>query len=177
MREILIGILVIILLGTLCVFGTGVNVYNTHIDLKTKIEAQQKSNEANFDAMWKKISQISQVSDKYKEGLKEVLMSYTSGRKKESDQLLMDWTKEAIPTFDSSIYKQINNIVVSSRDDFFNNQKILIDLSRQHNQFIQKFPNNLYCGILNIKEIEIKVVTSTKTDKAFETGKEDDIKL
>ena len=177
MREFLIGLLIVILLGGICIFGQGVSVYNTHIDLKTKIEAQQKSNEANFDAMWKKINQVAQVSDKYKDGLKEVLMSYTQGRKKESDQLLMDWTKEAVPTFDSSIYKQINNVIVGSRDDFFNNQKILIDLSRQHNQFIQKFPNNLFCGILNIKEIEIKVVTSSNTEKAFETGKEDDIKL
>lgn len=177
MREFLIGLLIVILLGGICIFSQGVSVYNTHIDLKTKIEAQQKSNEANFDAMWKKINQVAQVSDKYKDGLKEVLLSYTSGRKKESDQLLMDWTKEAVPTFDSSIYKQINNVIVGSRDDFYNNQKILIDLSRQHNQFIQKFPNNLFCGILNIKEIEIKVVTSSNTEKAFETGKEDDIKL
>ena len=177
MKEILLGLLLLILLSGVCIFGKGVSVYNTHIDLKTKIEAQQKSNEANFDAMWKKINQVAQVSDKYKDGLKEVLMSYTQGRKKESDQLLMDWTKEAVPTFDSSIYKQINNVIVGSRDDFFNNQKILIDLSRQHNQFIQKFPNNLFCGILNIKEIEIKVVTSSNTEKVFETGKEDDIKL
>lgn len=177
MKEFILGFIVLVLLIGVCVFGKGVSVYNTHINLKTKIEAQQQSNEANFDTMWKKISQVSQVSDKYKDGLKEVLAAYTEGRKKESEQLLMDWTKEAIPTFDSSIYKQINNIIVSSRDDFFNNQKILIDLSRQHNQFIQKFPNNLFCGILNIQPIEIKVVTSTKTEKTFESGKEDDIKL
>lgn len=177
MKQFILGFVVILLLFGICVFGKGISVYNTHIDLKTKIEAQQKSNEANFDTMWKKISQVSQVSDKYKAGLTEVLNAYTSGRKTDSDQLLMNWIKEAVPTFDSSIYKQINNIVVSSRDDFFNNQKILIDLSRQHNQFIQKFPNNLFCGILNIQPIEIKVITSTKTEKTFESGKEDDIKI
>ena len=85
--------------------------------------------------------------------------------------------KEAVPTFDSSIYKQINNVITSSRDDFTKNQEILIDLSRQHQQFIQKFPNNVFCAILGIKEIEIKVVTSSKTEEAFNTGKEDDIKL
>lgn len=177
MKEFILGFVILVLLTGVCIFGKGVNVYNTHINLKTKIEAQQDVNKANFDAMWKKISQVSQVSDKYKAGLTEVLNAYTSGRKTDSDQLLMNWIKEAIPNFDSSIYKQINNIVVSSRDDFFNNQKILIDLSRQHNQFIQKFPNNLFCGILNIQPIEIKVITSTKTEQTFETGKEDDIKI
>lgn len=177
MKEFLIGLIVVVLLGGLVIFGKGVSVYNTHIDLSTKIEAKQKDNEANFDLMWKKISQVVQVSDKYKDGLKEVLNAYVEGRKKDSDQLLMDWTKEAVPQFDSSIYKQINNVIVGSRDDFYNNQKILIDLSRQHNNFIRRFPNNVFCSFMNIKPIEIKVVTSSKTDKVFETGKEEDIKL
>ena len=177
MKEIFIGVITIIVLMTVCIVGKGVSVYNTHINLKTQIEAKQKDNEAIFDNTWKKISQTSQVSDKYKNGLKEVLISYTEGRSKDSDNLLMDWTKEAVPNFDSSIYKQINNVIVASRDDFTKNQKILLDLSRQHNKFIQTFPNNIYCLILNIKEIPVQIVTSTKTQQAFSVGKEDDIKL
>lgn len=177
MKEFFIGLLVVILLGGIAIFGKGISVYNTNVDLSTKIEAKQKANEANFDIMWKKISQVSQVSDKYKDGLKEVLISYTAERKTESNQLLMNWIKEAVPQFDSSIYKQINNIVVSSRDDFYKNQAILIDLSREQQNFIKKFPNNVFCNILGIKPTEIKIVTSTQTDKAFESGKEDDIKL
>ena len=177
MKEFLIGFLIVVVLGGVCIFSKGVSVYNTHIDLKNQIEAKQKANEAIFDNTWKKINQTVQVSDKYKDGLKEVLLAYTSGRSKGDSQLLMDWTKEAVPTFDSSIYKQINNVITSSRDDFTKNQEILIDLSRQHQQFIQKFPNNVFCAILGIKEIEIKVVTSSKTEEAFNTGKENDIKL
>ena len=177
MKEFFIGFLIVVVLGGVCIFSKGVSVYNTHIDLKNQIEAKQKANEAIFDNTWKKINQTVQISDKYKDGLKEVLLAYTSGRSKGDSQLLMDWTKEAVPTFDSSIYKQINNVITSSRDDFTKNQEILIDLSRQHQQFIQKFPNNVFCAILGIKEIEIKVVTSSKTEEAFNTGKEDDIKL
>lgn len=177
MKEFLIGFLIVVVLGGVCIFSKGVSVYNTHIDLKNQIEAKQKANETIFDNTWKKINQTVQVSDKYKDGLKEVLLAYTSGRSKGDSQLLMDWTKEAVPTFDSSIYKQINNVITSSRDDFTKNQEILIDLSRQHQQFIQKFPNNVFCAILGIKEIEIKVVTSSKTEEAFNTGKEDNIKL
>lgn len=177
MKEFLVGFGIVVLLCGVAIFGKGVSVYNTNVDLSTKIEAKQKANEANFDAMWKKIAQVSQVSDKYKDGLKEVLIAYTGERKTESDQLLMNWIKEAVPQFDSSIYKQINNIVVGSRDDFYKNQAILIDMSREQQNFIKKFPNNIFCTVLNIKPIEIKVVTSGKTDKAFESGKEDDINL
>lgn len=177
MKELGIGILTIVFVMCLALFGKGVSVYNTHVDLKTQIEAKQKANEVVFDNMWKKINQTVQVSDKYKDGLKDVLLAYTTGRNKGDNQLLMDWTKEAVPTFDSSIYKQINNVITGSRDDFTKNQEILIDLSRQHNQFIQVFPNNVFCSILGITPIEIKTVTSTVTEKTFETGKEEDIKL
>lgn len=177
MKPILVGILTILAIVTFGIVGKGVGLYNEHINLKTQIEAKQQDNTANFDAMWKKINQVAQVSDKYKDGLKDVLTAYVEGRKKDSDNLLMDWTKEAVPTFDASIYKQINNVIVASRDDFYNNQKLLIDLSRQHNLLIEQFPNNLYAKFLNIQKIEIKIVTSTKTDQAFETGKEDDINI
>lgn len=177
MKEFFIGFITIVVIMSLCVAGKCVNLYNTHVDLKTQIEAKQKDNEANFDLMWKKINQTVQVADKYKDGLKEVLAAYVDGRAKGDSNLLMDWTKEAVPSFDSSIYKQINNIIVGSRDDFYKNQKILLDLSRQHNQMIQKFPNNIFCSWLNIKKIEIKVVTSTATQQTFETGVEDNIKL
>lgn len=177
MKEFFIGLITIIVLFSVCIVGKGISLYNTHIDLKTRIEAKQQANQAIFDNMWKKINQTVQVSDKYKDGLKETLLAYTSGRSKGNNQLIMDWTKEAVPTFDSSIYKQINNIITGSRDDFTKNQEILIDLSRQHNQLIQRFPNNLFCVFLNIKEIPVQIVTSTQTEKTFETGKEDDIKL
>lgn len=177
MRPILLGILIIIVALFSAFIGVSIDVYNTHIDLKTQIEAQQKANEANFDTMWKKINQVTQVSDEYKEGLKEILASYTQERKKESNQLLMDWTKEAVPTFDSSIYKQINNVIVSARDEFYVNQQLLIDLNREHNLLIQTFPNNIICWILHIEKININVVTSTKTDETFNTGKEDNINI
>lgn len=176
-KELGLGILCAIIIGIFCIFAQGVSVYNTHISLKNQIEAKQKSNEASFDTMWKKIQQVSNVSDKYKDGLKEILIAYTDGRKDVSKDMLMKWGNEAVPNFDSSLYKQVNNVITSSRDDFYRDQQILLDLNRQHNQFIEKFPNNIYCAILHIEKIDVKVVTSSKTEKTFESGKEDDIKL
>ena len=176
-KYVLIGILTFLLISGISIVGKGITLYNQEISLRNQIEAKQQENTAHFDNMWKKIKQTVQVSDKYKDGLKEVLASYTSGRKKESDQLLMDWTKEAIPSFDSSIYKQLMNIVTASRDDFTLNQKELIDLNRQHDVLLDTFPNNIYYRVLGIEKIKITIVTSTKTEDAFKTGKDDDIEF
>ena len=177
MRDVGIAILVFIVVGAICFGCQLTSVYNTHISLKNQIEAKQKANEASFDTMWKKIQQVSNVSDKYKQGLKEVLIAYTEGRKEDSKNMLMRWGNEAVPNFDSTLYKQVNNVIVSSRDDFYKDQQILLDLNRQHNEFVERFPNNIFCSILKIEKIDIKIVTSTKTEQAFETGKEDNIQL
>ena len=177
MKYTLIGILVLVILFGFGIFSKGVGLYNQEINLKKKIEAKQDENKAIFDNTWKKIKQATNVTDKYKEGFAEVLKAYTSGREVESEQLLVNWTKEAVPNFDSSLYKQLMNIIVSSRDDFTLNQKQLIDLNREHDVLLETFPNNLFYHFLGAKKINITVVTSTKSEEAFETGKEDNIEL
>lgn len=176
-KYVTIAILAFLIVTGFSLVGHGIGLYNQEIQLRNQITAKQEENKSNFDNMWKKIKQSANVADKYKDGLRDVLSAYTKGREKESNQLLMDWTKEAVPNFDSSIYKQLNNIIVSSRDDFTLNQKQLIDLNRQHDVLLDTFPNNLYYKVMGIKKIDVIVVTSTTTDNAFETAKDDDIKL
>lgn len=172
-----IAILSFLIISIFSVVGTGIGLYNQELELRKEINAKQVENTSNFDNMWKKIKQSANVADKYKDGLKEILEVYTEGRSEGSENLLMKWGAEAVPNFDSSIYKQLNNIIVASRDDFTMNQKELIDLKREHDTLINRFPNNIYYRVLGVNEIEIKVVTSTKTDKTFETGKDDEVEL
>ena len=166
------GVLLVLVMSTASVVT---DAYNADVTLRTKVLAKQEENKSNFDNMWKKIKQTTNVTDAYKEGFKDVLVAYTSGRKIESKNLLMQWGKEAVPNFDSSMYKQLNNIIVASRDDFNLDQKQLIDLKREHDMLIDKFPGCLIYRILGKEKIEIKIVTSTKTDKSYESGKDDEI--
>lgn len=166
-----------ILLLLICLVFSCMGLYNTELNLRKQIEAQQLNNTNEFDVMWKSIKQSANVADKYKDGLKEVMMAYTEGRSVESDQLLVNWTKEAVPNIDSSIYKQLMNTIVASRKTFAREQKQLIDLNRQHDILIQKMPNAIFYNLMGIKSIDIQVVTSTKTQKTFETGKDDDVEL
>ncbi len=177
MKTILTAILVILAVILFGIIGRGIDLYNYEIQLRNKIEAKQVENTSNFDNMWKKIKQAANVSDKYKDGFKEIVEVYTTGRKDNSSNMLMKWGAEAIPNFDSSIYKQLNNIIVSSRDDFNLNQKELIDLKRQHDTLLTSFPNNLYFTVLKVDKIKINIVTSTQTEKVFETGKDDEVEL
>ena len=46
-------------------------------------------------------------------------------------------------------------------------QKELIDLKREHDLLLTRFPSNIFLAMLGKSKIDITVVTSTKTEKVF----------
>lgn len=177
LKYVVIGALVFLLVSVISIGSWVIEIKNTEIALRQRIEAQQAANKAEFDNMRKKILQNNQVSDKYKNGLIEVLTAYTEGRKVDGEQLMMKWSNEAAPTLSPELYKQLSNIIVSSRDKFTIQQKQLLDLQREYNTLINTFPNSMIFALQGTKNIEVIVVTSTDAEKAFQSGKEDDTKL
>jgi hypothetical protein len=67
------------------------------------------------------------------------------------------------------------NIIVSQRDGFKFRQKELLDLKREHDNLIDLFPSSLFVGSRG--KIDVIIVTSTRTEEAFKSGKDDDTKL
>lgn len=163
---------------SLVFFGLyGVSVVNNEISLRKQVEAQQKANEAVFDTVWKTISQQANVKDDYKEDFRKVwediLKAQNSG-----DSSFKVFINRVNPNFDSEIYKKLMNTIEAQRKDFLNNQKKLLDINREHEFTINKFPNKFILQMFgNAQPIEVKIVTSEKTEEAFKTQKEDNIKL
>lgn len=175
MNKLVIGViigLVVVMIG-----GMVVSYNNQDVMLRTNIKAQQLDNTSVFDNMSKKISQVSQVSVKQMEMLKEIFASHAQARSTGGDNQVMTWIKESIPNVDTTTFNNLQNIIVSSRDAWTMSQRKLIDLKREHDQLLQMFPSNMILAMLGKQPIEITIVTSSKTEKAFATGKDDDVKL
>lgn len=185
-KVTLVGILVILLIGGFSLGGMVADLYNQQNVLKQEILAKQKNNQSEFDNMWKKIKQISNVSDKYKDGFVEALTSYaearsnkgaTAGKGSVNSPLAINALQEAIPNLSNETYQQLNNTIASSRDRFTEQQKQLVDMEREYNTLITSFPNVLIFKAMGISEIHTTIVTSSKTEKSFATGKDDDVEL
>jgi len=155
-----------------CMF---VSIMNQEVGLRNTITAKQKDNENEYDAMWKKISQVAQVTNAQKEALKEIFVSHAQARTGNNGGAIMKWVQESCPNVDTTTFNNLQNIITSSRDRFVMRQKELIDFKREHDNLIDKFPSKLICSILGKNKIEIQIVTSTRSDNAFKTGKDDDV--
>ncbi len=156
----------------------GVSTYNTAKRLHNMYDAKLVDNTSEFDNMWKKISQTAQIPEAKKDALKEIFNGYASARTGNGDGgSMMKWVQESIPNPDLSEFKDVMNIIVGSRDSWTNRQKELVDIARQYNEMLAVFPSNIFLGLFGMEKIDPKVVTSSRTDNAFKTGKDDDVDL
>lgn len=176
---LMVGLAFLVLGGVAC--SVGVGTYNGLITQEEGVKAQYKQNQNNYDNMWKKFREASQVSTQYTNDLKKVYDSAIQSRYgKQGSGAMMQWLKEHNPNFDAGMYKNLQQLVESGRNSFEANQKMLIDKRRAYETDLRVFPNSVLASVMGFPKIDLDkydIVTSGATDKAFETGKADEVKL
>lgn len=158
------------------VIGMYVSYNNSEVRLRNQAEAQQENLEVVFDATWKIIQQKAGVSGQYAKDFKEIYPELMEGRyNNDRGGALMSWITEHNPTFDTSLYADLMRSIEAERTKFAREQKTLLDIVREHNNVRETLPGSIFVG--SRPEIEVKLVTSAKTDEAFSTGQENDVDL
>jgi len=169
---VLIGLVGLALLCIVSYFSYS----NTEIRLRNKAAAQQKKCEIVYDETWKVISQKAQVADNYKQAFQEIFPALMEGRYgNEKGGALMKFVNEANPNFDISLYKDLSNAIEAKRAVFTREQGELIAVKQLHDDIRTTAPSSWIVG--GRPELDIKLVTSSRTDTAFATGKDDDVNV
>lgn len=170
-----------LLLVTLVLGGYTLSLYNSEGTLHNLYDAKIKANSAIFDNTWKEISQTAQVPEAQKAALKDIFTSYATARTTggAQDGSLMKWVTESVPNTGNlgDTYRNLQNIITGARDTWTANQVALVDIARQYNLPFNTFPANVILKVLGLTVIDAKVITSTRTEKAFDSGKDDDVTL
>jgi len=154
-----------------------VGTYNGAATLRNQYQSKVFANQAEFDNMWKKIQQTAQVPEAQKDAFKEIFTSYATARTSEGQGRMMTWIKEAVPHVNLSLYKNLLNIITGSRDGWTRNQVELVDIANSYNQKLSVFPGNVILPMMGFEKIVPKIISSTRTENAFTTGKDDDVNL
>ena len=181
MKGILIGLGAVVLLFFVIVIGSGISVYNICVEQETAIEAQYKQNQNNYDNFFKSVVEVAQVSDKYKDGLKEVFTAAIQGRYgKNGSKATWAWLQEHNPNLDASVYTKIQQVIEGGRKTFEVNQKMLIDKKQVYQLQLRGFPSGVFARLMGFPKIDLAkydIITSDRTEKAFDTKKDEPIKL
>lgn len=167
----------VLVIGLLIMFfSMSLGYKNNEVALRTAIVAKQKDNMAELDNMTKKITQVASVSQEQMAYLKDIIVGNAQARAGNGQGgTLASWIKEAVPNVDTTTFNNLQNIIVASRDGWTMRQKELLDLSREHNKLLQSPISGWFLS--GGLPIEVTIVTSTRTEKAFQTGKDDDVEI
>ena len=170
-------------LGVIMLFvfiGNFVSFSNNEIDLRNTFEQKIDERTSFYDKMYKVISQKSQIAVKNDESFRKNINIIMEGRK-DSEGVFMKWITESNPNANyaevSVLYKDLSRAVEAQREGFFNEEKVLQDVVRQHKNLIQKFPNSFYNIFYGRTKLEYTPIKSSLTEEVMKTGKDDNVKL
>lgn len=170
-----IAIGAILLIGYLTYTMIKISSKNKEVGLRTLVEGQQDVCKGNFDKMFKSIQQVAKVTEEAKNTFKEIYPEIIKGRYENDNGLIMKWVQESNPTFDFKLYDKLMDVIIDSRNEFFQEQKKLVSYAKQHKAFIGKWPNTMFFEPTDT--VAYKIITSTNTEKVYQTGKEDDLEM
>ena len=170
--------LIIGLVSALCIVGflffTNVYYNNQEISVRNTIKVKLEDNKNQFDSMWKQISQLAQVTKEERSSLTRLITDNAQQRNM-NDKVIMAWVQEAIPNVSNATYLNLQNTISNTRAAFATRQTELLDLQRQHQDLILKFPSSMF--IKNKQPVDVVIVTSEKTQNTFSTKQENDVDL
>lgn len=154
-----------------------VSVNNSEVYLRNLIHAKQQDNVSEYDNMWKKISQAAKVTRAQKTALLEIFRAHAEARGGSSGNAVISWLKESVPSVDTTTFNNLQNIIAAGRDNFTLRQKELLDLKQKHDTLLDSFPSGVYLSMLGREKIDVTIITSSRAQKAFETGRDDDVNI
>lgn len=170
----------ILITAILVVVMVVISTANQETAISTALKQKQRDNMNANDRMWKTIDQVAQTTEAQKEALKEIFNGYAEARGANTSQpsaALATWINEAVPNVDTDTFKNLQNIITSQRESFAMRQTELLDLKRSHDKLLQSIPSNIILASLGREPIDVVIITSTRTENSFETGRDDDIQL
>lgn len=150
--------------------------HNNEVSLRNQFNAQQKSNESSFDKTWKIIKQQAGVASQERESFRETyveIMDATEGVAGRG--ALASFFQQAKIDITPELFSKLMTTIEAQRESFHRDQQKLLEIKKDHDNVLAKFPSSLFVG--SREPLEAKIVTSAKTSEAFGTGEDNDVEL
>ena len=140
------------------------------------IKATYENNQNVLAQYGQKVAEVAQVPGMYRDDLQKVTTAAIQGRYGEAgSKAVFQFIKEQNPSIDASMYKQIQQVIESGRNDFQNAQTTLIDQERQYNTQLGNVVSGSWLHLAGYPKIDLskfQPITTDRASDAFHNGKE-----
>jgi len=145
------------------------------------LTAKLDDNKNILSNYYNKVTEIVQVADAYKDGLKEVVTADIQGRYgTEGSKATMQFLREHNVQLDPTLYVKLEQVIESGRNEFKNSQTELLDQKRAYETNLGYVWKGMWLHLAGYPKIDlasIKIVVSDKTNTVYKTGVENGLTL
>jgi hypothetical protein len=167
---------IVVLIGGIG-FSSYVSAYNYGNSMDQQLIAAKESNKNILAQYGQKVLEVAQVPDMYKKDLVEVTTAAIQGRYgKDGSGATFQMLKEQNPTLDAAMYRKIQQVIESGRNDFTAGQTRLIDIRRSYTTTLGTFWTGMwmrFAGYPKVNLSDFDIVSTDRADTAFRNKKED----
>jgi hypothetical protein len=176
-------VLAVLFIPVAIVIGMFMDTYNTAISYETGINRVYKDAQNVLSSHSNKIAEAAQVPGMARDDLAKVIKEAIGGRYGENgSQATWQWIKEQNPQVDPALYRNLQTMIEAGRNKYENSQRMVLDQCAEYENYRGYLVSGFMLRIMGFPKIQNidKVCTpivSGYTQKAYETGVEDGVKL
>lgn len=176
-----LGILAVVVTVGVFMFGTYVKYYNMGVGYEKRLEGVWKENKVVLNSYTTKVQEVAQVPDMFRDDLTKVIEKTFSGRYGEDgSKAVFQFIQEQNMTLDPQLYRQIQQVMESGRNDFQMSQKVLIDVKMNYQAQLNYFWSGMWLSFAGYPKLDLNkynIITTDDVEAKFNSGKDSVIKL
>lgn len=158
-----------------------VKYHNLGVTMERQVKSTFDNNKVVLNTYTTKVQEVAQVPGMYKDDLNEVIKNTFSGRYgADGSKAVVQFMQEQNLNLDPTMYRQIQQVMESGRNDFKTSQQQLIDVTQNYQAQLDYVWSGFWLGVAGYPKINMadyKVMVTDDVDTKFKTGRDEVVKL
>ena len=158
-----------------------IKYHNMGVNFEKRLDGTWQENKVVLNTYTTKVQEVAQVPTMMKDDLSQIIEQTFQGRYgQDGSKAVFQFIQEQNLNLDPQLYRQIQQVMESGRNDFQVSQKVLIDVKMNYQASLDYFWSGLWLGFAGYPKVDLekyKIVTLSEVEEKFESGKDSVIKL
>jgi uncharacterized protein (UPF0333 family) len=172
----LVSIVVVIVLAAAFCFMSYVGANNFAVGMEAQLKTAKENNENILAQYGQKLQESTQVPDMARDDIVKVVKAAIEGRYGDNgSQAAIQVLREQNPSIDPQLYRTIQALIESGRDEFKQGQTKMLDIKRTYETNLGYFWRGMWMRMAGFPKLNLddyKIVSTDRAQEAFKNGKE-----
>ena len=159
------------------VIASYITAFNSGNAMEAALRAQQDNNRNIYASYTQKVMEAAQVPAMMRDDMSRVVRDALEARYGEQgSRAVLQMITEQNPNLDPELYRKVQQIIESGRDEFKTAQTRLIDVKRSYETSLGSFWTGMWLRIAGYPKIDLAQfvpVTTARTESVFQNKRED----